>query len=85
MQFLEDTCTEAGPNVTYEIIHTPLQADQDHGLTKLDEDSWWWSGIQKALESMYVWSKNAIRILLIFIACKILHRYFNIYCVQNIA
>jgi len=52
MKYFNDTCDEAGSNVTYEILHNTLLLDIEPQVTKLENDAWWWAGFQKAFDSM---------------------------------
>ena len=53
-KLLNGTCKEAGPNVTYEILRTSTKFDEDHAMTKLDSNTWWWPKFQQAINSMCV-------------------------------
>jgi hypothetical protein len=54
---MNETCAEAGVNVTYELILTSLRKGMGQSVTKLDDKAWWWANFQEALRSMYVKSE----------------------------
>jgi hypothetical protein len=51
-KLMEEICTEAGPNVTYELIASGLREGEDQAITRLDEKAWWWANFQEAFRSM---------------------------------
>jgi hypothetical protein len=53
VQLLEETCSEAGTNVSYEIFFTTLNPDGKYGRTELVNGTWWWDNFQEAFNSMH--------------------------------